>query len=140
MSTANVELSDSDCAVDVLLTNTGLVVVLGISVLDCMVDAKLLGALGHICSGPTPARNATTRFSPWTPWLPQALCIVGTNAKSALMQEVLQERDEKSLLEQPEIGDVYTALHPCGRFEARGAISESDTALMRVGSAKSAMF
>ena len=74
----------------------------------CCEVALLLGsgAFLQICCGPTPARNATTRFCPLSPLPPQASCMGSTMDWSERMHDCEQSDAVKSLTAQPDISEV----------------------------------
>lgn len=102
VSTSSELASEAVLAVLVLLPMIGLavfvffcdvvgvvVVVFGAAVVLWVVGGVVVVVvpmLWHICAGPTPAKKATTKFCPETPWPPHAFSIGDTSACRELMQ------------------------------------------------------
>ena len=96
--------------VSVVLVGLGVGFGVGLGVLEGSGAALLLpppldAAFGHICSGPTFARKATTKFCPVTPCPPHASFMGPTMACSAFTHVSVQDCVVKSGMPQPEICD-----------------------------------
>lgn len=100
-----VEVSVVICSVVLVGLGVGLGVDIGLGVLSgaAVLLHPPLAASGQICSGPTFARNATTRFCPVTPCPPHADLIGPTMACSALTHVSVHCLVVKSGTPQPEI-------------------------------------